>query len=49
MFELMLGITTGFFMTAFINKRYKESEWIDTKYLVGLGVLSLVACAVLYF
>lgn len=49
MFELMLGISTGFFMAAFINKRYNKSQWIATKYLIGLGVVSLIICTVLYF
>lgn len=49
MIALMLGITTGFFMTTFINWRYNVAKWIASKYLLALSIISALATLLLYF
>lgn len=41
MAELILGISVGAFMSAFVNSRYNKLQWVKSKYLVWLGVILL--------
>jgi len=43
MAELLLGISTGFIMYAYVNRKYNKVQWIDSKYPLGMGVLILMA------
>ena len=47
MASLLLGVAVGFFMSAYVNHKYNTSQWIDTKYLVWIGVAALVISAIL--
>lgn len=42
MAELLLGISVGFFMYAFVNHRYNKFPWIKSKYVFGAGVVLLI-------
>lgn len=43
MAALILGIALGCFMFAFVNSRYNDKKWIDSKYILGIGGLTTIA------
>ena len=49
MASLILGISVGFFMYAFVNHRYNNTSWIDSKYIFWIGVVILCVSLFLFF
>ena len=41
MASLILGISVGFFMYAFVNSRYNKTPWANSKYIFIIGVVFL--------
>lgn len=46
---LILGISVGFFMYAFVNYKFNKSSWVDSKYIFWLGVVILCVSLLLFF
>lgn len=48
MAELLLGISVGFFMYAFINKKWNNQQWVKSKYIFWIAVVILGISIVLF-
>lgn len=46
---LILGMSVGFFMYAFVNHRYNKTSWINSKYMFWIGVIVLWVSLVLFY
>lgn len=46
---LILGMSVGFFMYAFVNHRFNKTSWIDSRYVFWIGVLVLCVSLVLFY
>lgn len=49
MAELLLGISVGFFMYAFVNKTWNKQQWVDSRHIFWIGVIILIASLLLFF
>lgn len=49
MAELLLGISVGFFMYAFVNSKWNSQKWIDSQYPFWTGVILLAVSLYLFF
>jgi hypothetical protein len=48
MAELLLGISVGFFMYAFINHKLLNYSWLDSKYFLWTGGIILLISLYLF-
>ncbi len=46
---LILGMSVGFFMYAFVNHRYNNTSWIDSRYMLWIGIIVLCISLVLFY
>lgn len=49
MAALVLGLSVGFFQYAFVNSRYNEVQWMESKYSFAMGVILLGVSGYLFF
>lgn len=46
---LILGMSVGFFMYAFVNHRYNKTSWIDSRYIFWTGAIVLCISLILFY
>ena len=46
---LILGMSVGFFMYAFVNHRFNSTGWIDSRYILWIGIVVLCISLVLFY
>jgi len=49
MIAIVLGVSVGLFMAAFVNWKYNSYKWIKTSYLLWMGGAALIAAVGMVF